>query len=553
VFGLALAPGVAGAQVSAQTLRLPPSARHTLLLAGISTTGGRDAFAESARERLGKAAEEGPEHFVQTHEAWWREFWGRAAFVPGGNDESLLRYRAAFDLYRYYLACCGSDQRETPPRFQIDLFRYHTRNFDWLTGLICAVEQYQSFYGAMRTGDWAPLRGLASFYQRSLPYYRHLARRTYGHGGARIPMWQTPLILTPPDDSAPDTPPTGVPNSAYNGENAAGQLWVLALLCDHVRITGDHGFGRQTLLPLAADLVEFVRLRYPQRENGRMVIAPCNAGETWQGLRDPAEMVCALRTALPRLLEVARAEGWPAELTACWEEMLAAAPEVPRGHLEFQGPAVLPVVRPGDQLVPAADMSGCQAYVLPWSNGQPWYQLNAQHTELYALWPARLTPRHEAERDSALRSYRDRLFQHHWDGWNLDVVFAACLGLQDEVNQWFGPHFDRTFVLPCGLARETAPENPGHPGIPDCPSLQGLGTGVIPVLEMLLQDSPGEIVVLPCWPAQVPVDFTLYSPFAGRVDVHYVPPAELRVATEREVRVRSGLPAAAGSAVTRGQ
>jgi len=37
----------------------------------------------------------------------------------------------------------------------------------------------------------------------------------------------------------------------------------------------------------------------PQHETGRMVVAPRNAGETWQGVRDPAEMVCALRLALP--------------------------------------------------------------------------------------------------------------------------------------------------------------------------------------------------------------------------------------------------------------
>jgi hypothetical protein len=540
-FGLAIASGEPAAQLTAGVLRLAAGARHTLLLAGASTTGGWDAFATSARARLAKAAGEGAERFVATHEAWWREFWARAAFVPGDTDGSMLRYRAAFDLYRYFLACSGSDRRETPVRFQMDLFRYHTRNFDWLTGLICAVEQYQSFYGAMRTGDGAPLRGLAAFYLANLPYYRSVARRTYGHGGARIPMWQTPLVLRPLDEPAAGTPPTGVPNTAYNGENAAGQLWVLLLLCDYVSITGDHEFGRQTLQPLALDLVEFFRLQYPRRESGRMVIAPCNAGETWQGVRDPAEIVCALRATLPRLLASARAGGWPGELIAAWEELLAALPEVPRGRLDFQDPAQLPAIRPGDQLVPAADMSACQAYVLPWSNGKPWYQLNAQHTELYAVWPARLTPRHEAERDSALRSYRDRLWQHHWDGWNLDVAFAACLGLQDEVAQWFEPHFDHTFVLPGGLARETAPENPNHPGIPDCPSLQGLGTGVIPVLEMLLQDSADDLVVLPCWPATVPVDFTLYSPFAGKVEVHYVPQVALQVTTEREVRVRSGI------------
>jgi hypothetical protein len=274
-----------------------------------------------------------------------------------------------------------------------------------------------------------------------------------------------------------------VPNVAYNGENPAGAFWVLALLSDYVMSSGDATYADKTVLPLATELVEFVRLQYPQREQGRMVIT------------------------------LGRAQGWKKELVERWEKTLASVPEVPRGKFRYQGADVKREILPGDQLVPAADMSGCQAYKLPWSGNKLHYQLNAQQTELYAVWPAKLVLRDNAHRECATRSYRERLWQHYRDGWNLDVAFAACLGLQDEVAQWHDRHFDWTYVLPCGLARETAPENPHRPGIPESPSLQGIGTGVIPVLEMLLQDYPDELIVLPCWPENVPVDFTLYSPY----------------------------------------
>jgi len=109
------------------------------------------------------------------------------------------------------------------------------------------------------------------------------------------------------------------------------------------------------------------------------------------------------------------------------------------------------------------------------------------------------------------------------------------------VAQWSDEHFDHTFVLPCGLARETAPTNPEVPAMPESPSLQGMGTGVIPVLEMLLQDYPDELVVLPCWPEKVPVDFTLYSPYAGRVEVRYQPGREVEVSLERPCPVSTPL------------
>ena len=180
-------------------------------------------------------------------------------------------------------------------------------------------------------------------------------------------MWQGAAVLAPPADAGQEQPPVGIWQKPYNGENPAGQIWMLSLFCDYVSITGDQDFARGVLSPLAADLVEFVRLRYPQRDQGRMVIAPCNAGETWQGVRDPSEMVCALRDALPRLITVGRAQGWKKELVEQWEQMLASVPEVPRGKFRYQGADVKPEILPGDQLVPAADMSGCEAYKLPWS------------------------------------------------------------------------------------------------------------------------------------------------------------------------------------------
>ncbi|MBM3499464.1 MAG: hypothetical protein FJX74_12430 [Armatimonadetes bacterium] len=538
VFGLAISADGESTLIGDRTLAFPARSRQTLLIAGVSTLGGKDAFDRQAHERQEKAARAGGEAFVRTHEACWDDFWQRSRLAIHDPSGQMLKFQASFDLYRYYLACCAGERRETPARFQIDLCRYHLRQHEWLTGIICAVEQYQSYYGAMRTGDWGALRSVASFYARKLPYYRHFARRVYGHGGALIPMWQGAAVLSPPADAEADQPPVGYWRHAYNGENAAGQIWMLGLLCDMVDTTGDRVFADETLRPLATEFVDFIRQRYPQRENGRMVIAPCNAGETWQGVRDPAEMVCALRHTLPRLISVGMGRQWDDALLTAWEELLAATPEVPRGRLQYGGPDVLPVILPGDQLVPAADMSDCQAYP---SGDKLVYEWNRQHTELFAIWPARLVLRSDADRGSALRSHRERLHQHIWDGWNLDVVFAACLGLWDEVAQWSDEHFDHTFVLPCGLARETAPTNPEVPAMPESPSLQGMGTGVIPVLEMLLQDYPDQLVVLPCWPEKVPVDFALHSAYAGWVEVRYRPGTALEVATQRGIPVTSPL------------
>ena len=475
VFGLAVKGEGESSLISDRTLTFPARARHSLLIAGVSTLGGKDRFVREARERQNKAVREGGEAFLRTHEAWWDDFWQRSRLVIHDPTGRMLKYQAAFDLYRYYLACCAGERRETPPRFQIDLYRYHLRQHGWLTGIICAVEQYQSYYGAMRTGDWGALRGLASFYAASCP-------TTATSRGA-------PTVMAAPASRcgrAPQSsrrPPTRGRNSRLSGSGrnpttartplARSGCCRSSAITSRSPATGTSPDG--VLSPLAADLVEFVRLRYPQREQGRMVIAPCNAGETWQGVRDPSEMVCALRDALPRLIALGRAQGWKKELVAQWEQLLASVPEVPRGKFRYQGAEVKPEILPGDQLVPAADMSGCEGYKLPWSGDKLHFQLNAQQTELYAIWPAKLVLRDNAQRDCAMRSYRERLWQHHRDGWNLDVAFAACLGLQDEVAQWHDRHFDWTFVLPCGLRARRPQRTRSARGSPKVPVCRGWG------------------------------------------------------------------------------
>jgi hypothetical protein len=139
--------------------------------------------------------------------------------------------------------------------------------------------------------------------------------------------------------------------------------------------------------------------------------------------------VCTLRHALPRLIAVGRAQGWKKELLEQWEQILACAPDIPLGQFHYASPDVKPKILPGDQLVPAADMRECQAHLLAWSGGKPWYELNGQQTKMYAVWPAKLVLRDKAQRDGALRSYRDRLWKNKRDGWNLDVVFGQASSL----------------------------------------------------------------------------------------------------------------------------
>jgi hypothetical protein len=80
---------------------------------------------------------------------------------------------------------------------------------------------------------------------------------------------------------------------------------------------------------------------------------------------------------------------------------------LPGAKFRYQSAEVKPEILPGDQLVPAADMSGGEAYM---AGDKSLYEWNRQHTELFALWPAKLFLQDNAQRDCAMRSYHERLW-----------------------------------------------------------------------------------------------------------------------------------------------
>jgi len=544
MFGLCVESAVGdGVKSEGGQMTVPALSHQVLYLVGASDRNGKDAFLKSVAERMRQVTALSRDGFISSHEAWWRQFWARSYFEPNDPSGKLIRYRAASDLFRYYTACCTSDRRESPARFQIDLYRYHLRQHRWLTTGLCAVEQYQSLFGTMRTGDWESLRGVFQFFKENLPFYKDQAQRIQGiNGGGYIDMAFSPWVNRPGAPIKPDYRAKGLPDVPYNGDNPAGPLFMLALASDYIGVSNDRAFADDTLLPLATEVMEYFHLRYPQGQDGKIAFDPCNAGETWRAVRNPAEIICAFRFALPKLIALGETHGWPESTVAQWRTMLAAAPVIPRGVLVFDVKAldVKPEILPGDLLVPAQSMDGCKAFVLAWSKGKAWYAINMQQTELFAIWPTKLMLRNDTDYKAAKDSYNSRLWQHIYGGWDLDVVHAACLGLREEVATWFDKHFDRIYSFPCGVAQEGGASNPACPGLAECPSLQGMGTGVIPVLEMLLSDYPDLLVILPCWDPKVAVRFSLFSPYAGKVTVDYDPARGATVKTERPIRVEFG-------------
>jgi len=500
--------------------------RCVLWITAESTVEGQPAWRAKVLEKLKQARSLGLAGFVESHEKWWNSFWKRSSFEPADKDGRFLRQRASFDLYRYYVACSSGARREVPVRFLNDLFRYSEDQHIWSLMDLTAVETYQKIYGAVRTGDVDAVAGGVHHYARTLPLIIEQSRTRFHHQGAV---------------SAYATNPWGVrlywrgQPTNYTEElnpwmrySYSGNIWMIYLMCDYVALSGDSAFADSGLRDYATQVFRFFRQHYPDRgDRGFAVFFPSSAGESWIKVRNSTELVSAMKTTLPRLIALAEQRGWDRTLVKEWRNLLQAVPPLPRGRLVVDSKTQQGEIAPGDLLVPAGDMS--QADPPRW--------INQQHVELYPVWPAKLVLRNTADLEVARRTYAARNWKHIDQGWPLDVAFAACLGLVDEVRSWYDRHFEMTHVFPCGLAQEGSPKQPDCPPVPVYPSMQGLGTSVIPVVEQLIQDYSDLVRILPCWPGDVGVRFHLFSPYAGWVTAAYEPDSSLDVETEKKIDV----------------
>ena len=500
--------------------------RCVIWITAESTLEGQPAWRATVLEKLKQARSRGLAGFVESHENWWNSFWKRSLFEPADKDGRFLRQKASFDLYRYYVACSSGARRETPLRFLNDLFHYSEDQHIWSLMDITAVETYQKICGALRTGDVDAIAGRVHFYARTLPLLMEQSRARFHHQGGV---------------SAYETNPWGVrlywrgqPTNYTEELNPwtryswSGNIWMIYLMCDYIALSGDSAFAHRGLRDYATQVFRFFREHYPDRDGrGFAVFFPSSSGESWIRVRNSTELICALKATLPRLVTLAEQRGWDQTLVKEWRNLLRAVPPLPKGSVVVDAKTKRGEIAPGDLLVPAEDMS--QADPARW--------INRQHAELFPVWPAKLVLRSTADLEVARRTFAARNWKHLDVGWALDVVFAACLGLVDEVQSWYDHHFEMTHVFPCGLAQEASPKQPDCPPISIYPSMQGLGTSVIPVVEQLIQDYPDLVRILSCWPRDVGVQYRLFSPHAGWVTVVYQPDSSLEVETEKKIDV----------------
>lgn len=218
----------------------------------------------------------------------------------------------------------------------------------------------------------------------------------------------------------------------------------------------------------------------PLDGNGKLILYPGSAAETFKMANNPSSTIAALQVVTQRLLQLSPT--WlPQEKRKFWEGFLNRIP--PISYQQFAGKTTI---------APA----------------KTWERVNNVETpQLYPVYPWRLFGVGKPGLDTALNTWALDTFALKFRshiGWKQDNIWAACLGLSNEAWKL------TSLKLQNSSRRFPAFWGPGFDWVPDH---NWGGSGMIGLQEMLLQSNDSSIYLFPAWPKNKDVHFKLHAPF----------------------------------------
>ncbi|MFM2290639.1 MAG: hypothetical protein RIS29_452 [Bacteroidota bacterium] len=420
--------------------------------------------------------------------AWWRAFWERS-FIQIDDEASELSRN--YTLFRYMLGCNAHSQ--WPTRFNGGLFTFDPVCVDstlqftpdyrkWTGGTFTAQNQRLVYWGMLKSGDADLMLPQFDFYNRILKNAELRSKTYWGHGGACFAEQLENFGLPNPSEygwKRPDYSDKGVEYNAW-----LEYEWETALeFCQMILETKSYANADiSRYRPLIESCVRFFDEHYrylAQRRgrkaldgDGKLILFPASASETYKMANNPAGTIAALRTVLKGLGN---------------DSLLKTIPEISLRTLN------------GKTMIAPA---------------KTWERINnVESPQLYPVFPWRI---YGIGRDSlqiARNTYfndPDALKFRSHVGWKQDNIFAACLGLTDEAQRL------NSLKLKNGPYRFPAFWGPGFDWSPDH---NWGGSGMIGLQEMLLQTTDdGKILLFPAWPRNWNVHFKLHAPHNTTVE-----------------------------------
>jgi hypothetical protein len=280
--------------------------------------------------------------------------------------------------------------------------------------------------------------------------------------------------------------PAGINELGYHRWEFTSGYELVYMMLDYYEHTLDESFLKKTLLPFAYQILTFYDAWYKTDVDGKIVIHPAQALETWWDCTNPQPDIAGLTVVTERLFLL------PENLTTTeqrglWRRLRDKMPELPRR--EFNGKHLLAAAEKFDR------------------------KMNIENPEMYAVFPFRLIAVGRPDIEMGIETLR-HLTDKGNIGWRQDDIFMAYLGLADEAREYLvgrARNKDKN-------SRFLAFWGPNYDWIPD----QDHGGILMKTLQsMLLQADGQKIYLLPAWPKGWDVDFKLHAPSKTTVEGLY--------------------------------
>ena len=412
---------------------------------------------------------------------------GRAV---GGDAAAAIRDEAAYvsqmyHLQRFVTACAGRGRY--PIKFNGSIFTVPLPDGKsdpdyrrWGPGYWWQNTRLP-YYAMTAAGDYDLLQPLFRMYADDLlDLCKYRTQKYCGHAGAFYPecimFWGAIFSETygwTPWEQRQDK----LQESGWHKWEWVGGLELCWLMLDYYEHTQDQAFLEHTVLPFAREILTFFDQHYATDAQGKLVMHPSQALETWWECTNPMPEVAGCLAVTERLLALPSSAAAAGDRES-WQRLRDKLPPLPRREVEGQL-----------ALAPAEKFAR---------------KSNIENPELYAVFPFRLVALGRPDVDQGVAA-----LNHRWDrghsGWRQDDLFMAYLGLTDDVRKAIvsrARRHDRDSRFPAfwGPNYDWTPDQ-CHGGVL-CATLQ----------SMLLQTDGKQILVLPAWPRDWDVDFKLHAP-----------------------------------------
>ena len=495
-------------------LKSEKALRETELLIALET--GQYEYLEewnAVLKRTLEAAKSGKSARQETLD-WWEQFWKRSWIQinadQGDPSDPAWQVGRNYQLFRYMLGC--NAYGAYPSKFNGSLFTVDPvfvegKGFDldpdfraWGGGSFTAQNQRLVYWPMLKTGDFDMMPSQFNYYRDALPSAEARTEVYWGHEGAcfteQLENFGLPFAGGWGFESGgrkrePGTE-FGVQTNRYVNYHYVNQLEFSLMILDYHRFSGEDISG---YLPFIKSSLSFFDKHYQYRQksrsaqpldqDGKLVIYPSTAAEMYKIALNPTDVIAALQTILPRMMELPD-EYVSQEEKEYYHTYLERVPDIPFDEKE------------GNRVIKPAES---------WE-----YVANQEIPELYPVFPYGLYGKFKPDLETALNTWHFGESNEKREFivcWSQVGIFAARLGLLEESKHLV------TEKLKDSKRRFPAFWGPGPDWVPD---VDHGGAGMINLQEMLMQTDGRKVYLFPTWPREWDVKFKLHAPFQTTIE-----------------------------------